>query len=96
MLRWLERQRLRFPPLIECTRSCVPETICTALGIRCAVGSAGVAGYGCTGSLLFCGYEWYDSAGSVLALSANCVHTPLRVLVVLLNVAVSALSLLDV
>ena len=54
-----------------------------------------VAGYGCTGSLLFCGFKWYDSAGSVLALSANCVHTPLRVLVVLLNMTVPALSLLD-
>ena len=47
-------------------------------------------------ALLFCGFEWYDWAGSVLALSANFVHTPLRVLVVLLKIAVSALSLLDV
>ena len=32
----------------------------------------------------------------MLAISANHVHTPLRVLVVLLNIAASALSLLDV
>ena len=55
-----------------------------------------VAGYGYAGSLLFCGFESYDSAGSVIALSASCVHTPWRVLVVLLNMAVSALSLLHV
>ena len=42
----------------------------------------------CTGSLLFGGFKWYDSAEFVLALFASCVHTPLRVLVVLLNMAI--------
>ena len=69
MRRWLERQRLRFPHLIECTRSCVLETICTALGIRCAVGSAGVAGYGCV---------WHGSSCPLFMLGAS---TPLYTIV---------------
>ena len=52
---------LRFPHLIECTRCCVLEILCTALGIRCAVGSAGVAGYGCV---------WHGSSCPLFMLGA--------------------------
>ena len=45
---------------------------------------------------LVCSFERYDSAASVLAQSANFIHTTLRTLVVLPNMAVSALSLLEV
>ena len=63
--------------LMSGTRRCVLESNCW---IRLY--------WGC---LLFCRFEWYYSAASVLALSANCIHTLLRVLVVLLNMAASAL-----
>ena len=42
---------------------------------------------------LVCSFERYDSAASALTKSANCIHTTLRTLVVLPNMAVSALSL---
>ena len=65
MLRWLARLRLCFPPLTLCRNCYVLEVLRTSLGIRCAVGSAGVAGYGCV---------WHSNAW---ALYAKCVHTPL-------------------
>ena len=69
MLRCLVRLR---PPalLIACTPS----------GIRWAVASAWVAGYGGPLFLLGCSFEMYDAAVSgaaVLALSSDCVHAPL-------------------
>ena len=66
------------------------------LRAHAAVCLSRVAGYRCTGSILFGGFNWYDSVGSVLAPSAKGVHTPLRVLGVLRNMAVSAVSLFDV
>ena len=65
MLRWMARLRPRFPLLIAWTCCCVPGLLRTPLDIRCAVGSACGAGYGCV---------WH---GSACSLYTNCVHTPL-------------------
>ena len=64
--------------LIACTRRCVLESSDWIWLYRLS---------------LVCSFERYDSAASVLAQSANCIHTTLRTLIVLPNIAVFALSL---